>query len=437
MKSTYILLVLIFLSCAPNTKERENKSTEVETPLNVATEIGNTVEKVAKENEIEAAAEPSEHITTTFKEELLKLKLKTVPLVDSTSFDNLTDKGDYQKINTEALKLAKVYKNWKELKPNYRAIDAYRLKLSKDFYTVVITALQSDGEIESRLINYDLEGNVIAYMIIAYDEIVESWARTKSTIETDRITINYQYNVSEETSVVKIESNGKLSMLNISDIFYELVIDELNINRSKLMPALQAFKILPNRPNEAIVVIPEIVEGSEEEHYFTLNTHIAYVNIENKQVLFHYFESAETNGWISDAIRLDEIKIDTAPYTITKNERAFGIKTHFIGSSRVNPYVSDQLSLFMIKNNSIQKILDNFEVLYGGGEWDGNCKGEFINEKKILIISEEKTNTYFDILVKHKITESIAFIDENGDCDNKNTVTTKTSVLKFDGNSYR
>lgn len=91
----------------------------------------------------------------------------------------------------------------------------------------------------------------------------------------------------------------------------------------------------------------------------------------------------------------------------------------------------------MIKNNSIQKILDNFEVLYGGGEWDGNCKGEFINEKKTLIISEEKTNTYFDILVKHKITESIAFIDENGDCDNKNTVTTKTSVLKFDGNSYR
>ncbi len=430
MKYSYLLIIFLLFSCSKNNKEKIPAKEAIEKQ-----EIEKAVETVA--DEIEAVAKPSEHVTTTFKEELLKLKLKTVPLVDSTSFDNLTDKGDYQKINTEALKLAKVYKNWKELKSNYRAIDAYRLKLSKDFYTVVITALQSEEEIESRLINYDLEGNVIASEMIAYDEVVESWARTKSTIETDRITINYQYKVSEETGFVKIESNGKFRMLNISDIFYELVIDELNINRSKLMPALQAFKILPNRPNEAIVAIPEIVEGSEEEHYFTLNTHIAYVNMENKQVLFDYFESSKTNGWVSDAIMLTEIIIDTAPYTVTENERAFGIKTHFVGSSRVNPYESDRLSLFIIANNNLQKVLHNFEILDNGGEWDGNCEGEFINEKKILIISEEKNNGYFDILVKHKITNNITFEDENGDCDSKDSVTIKTSVLKFDGKTYK
>lgn len=430
MKYSYLLIIFLLLACVKSNKEK----TPVKGAIEIQ-EIENAVETVA--DEIEAVAQPSEHVTTTFKEELLKLKLKTVPLVDSTSFDNFTDKGDYQKINTEALKLAKVYKNWKELKPNYRAIDAYRLNLSKDFYTVLITALQSDEEIESRLINYDLEGNVIAYEIIAYDEIVESWARTKSIIETDRITINYQYKVSEETGVVKIEPNGKFRMLGISDIFYELVIDELNIDRSKLMPALQAFKILPNRPHEAIVVIPEIVEGSEEEHYFSLNTHIAYVNIENKQVLFHYFESAETNGWTSDAIMLTEIVIDTAPYTITENERAFGVKTHFVGSSRVNPYESESLSLFIIANNNLQKVLHNFEIIDNGGEWDGNCHGEFITEKRTLIISEEKNNGYFDILVKHKITNNIAFEDENGDCKSKDTIITKTSVLKFDGKTYK
>ena len=430
MRYSYLLITFLLLACVKSNKEKTSAKGAIEKQ-----EIENAVETVA--DEIEAVAQSSEHVTTTFKEELLKLKLKTVPLVDSTSFDNFTDKGDYQKINTEALKLAKVYKNWKELKPNYRAIDAYRLNLSKDFYTVVITALQSDEEIESRLINYDLEGNVIAYEIIAYDEIVESWARTKSIIETDRITINYQYKVSEETGVVKIEPNGKFRMLGISDIFYELVIDELNIDRSKLMPALQAFKILPNRPHEAIVVIPEIVEGSEEEHYFSLNTHIAYVNIENKQVLFHYFESAETNGWTSDAIMLTEIVIDTAPYTITENERAFGVKTHFVGSSRVNPYENESLSLFIIANNNLQKVLHNFEIIDNGGEWDGNCHGEFITEKRTLIISEEKNNGYFDILVKHKITNNIAFEDENGDCKSKDTITTKTSVLKFDGKSYK
>ncbi|RKF02740.1 hypothetical protein C8N26_2729 [Tenacibaculum lutimaris] len=430
MRYSYLLITFLLLACVKSNKEKTSAKGAIEKQ-----EIENAVETVA--DEIEAVAQPSEHVTTTFKEELLKLKLKTVPLVDSTSFDNLIDKGDYQNINTEALQLAKVYKNWEKLKSNYRIIDAYRLKLSKGFYTVMITALQSDEEIESKLINYDLEGNVIASEMVAYDSKTEDWMRTKSTIETDRITINYQYKVSKETGYVKIEPNGKFRMLGLSDIFYELVIDELNIDKSKLIPSLQAFKTLPNRPNEAIVVIPEIVEGSEEEHYFTLNTHIAYVNIENRQVLFHYFESAETNGWTSDAIMLTEIVIDTAPYTITENERAFGVKTHFVGSSRVNPYENESLSLFIIANNNLQKVLHNFEIIDNGGEWDGNCHGEFITEKRTLIISEEKNNGYFDILVKHKITNNIAFEDENGDCKSKDTITTKTSVLKFDGKTYK
>lgn len=414
----FILILLFFYSCKKNIIEKKIESVEVESA-------------------VEAAAEPSEHTTTTFKEEFLKLKLKSVPLADSASFDNYTNKGDYEEINTEALKLAKVYKNWEELKSNYRAIDAYRLKLSKDFYTVVITALQSDEDIESRLINYDIEGNVIASEMVTYDSKTEDWMRTKSTIETDRITINYQYKVSKETGFVKIEPNGKFRMLGISDIFYELVIDELNLDRSKLIPTLMAFKILPNRPHEAVVVIPEIIEGSEEEHYFSLNTHIAYVNIENKQVLFHYFESAETNSWTSDAIVLQEILIDTAPYTITENERAFGVKTHFVGSSRVNPYESEQLSLFVVASNNLQKVLHNFEVKKGSGEINGGCNETYHLEEKTLIISKEKTNAYFNIVVNNKTTNSILFKNENDDCDEKENISTKTLVLKFNGKTYK
>ena len=70
------------------------------------------------------------------------------------------------------------------------------------------------------------------------------------------------------------------------------------------------------------------------------------------------------------------------------------------------------------------------------GEWDTNCTGEFIDVKSTLIISRKKTNEYFDILVKSKITESKAYIDENGDCDSKDKMTAKTSVLKFNGEKY-
>jgi len=424
MKFLYLIIFLpIFCSCKQDIKQKKVESVEVE-PVEV-------------ESAVEAAAEPSKYTTTTFKEEFLKLKQKNVPLIDSTSFDNLTDKVDYQKINTEALKLAKVYKNWEELKSNFRIIDAYRLKLSKDFYSVVITALQSNEEIESRLINYDLEGKVIASEMVAYDAKVQNWTSTKSKIEANRITSNYQFNVNKEISIIKIEPNGHFKTLSTKDIFYELVIDELNINRSKLIPTLQAFKILPNRPHEAIVVIPEIVEGSEEEHFFSLNTNIAYVNYENKQVLFHYFESTETNGWTSDAVVLQEIVIDTAPYTITERERAFGVKTHFVGSSRVNPYESEQLSLFVVANNNLQKVLHNFEVKKGSGEINGACDETYLLEEKTLIISKEKNNAYFNIIVNTKTTNSMLFKNENNDCDEKEDITTKTSLLKFNGKTYK
>ncbi len=429
MKRQYILLLLIFCSCAQKANTNSIKDT-VEIPSKVK-DVEDAVEAVAQTDE-----------NTNFKEVLQKLKLKSVPLIDSTSFDSFIDEEDYKTINTEALKLVKVYKNWNNPNYNYRAIDAYRLNLSNKFYTVVVSVLLGDNELENRLINYDLNGSIITSEIVAYDEIAEGWTRYQSKIEAKRITIKYHVLVSDdaasqmEINTLKIEANGTLKQLTIDDVFYALVIKTLNINSKKLIPSLQAFKILPNSPNQAVVVIPEVVEGSEEEHYFYLNTHIAIVNLETKQITHQYFESSKTNGWVSDAIVLADIIIDTAPYDVTDNIKAFGIRTHFVGSSRVNPYESETLSLFVKFEDKLQKVLDNYEVLNNVGEWDGFCFGKFIKEEKILIISPQKTNEYYDIIVKNKITETNNFEDENGECDYKETITHQTSVLKFDGETY-
>ncbi len=429
MKRQYILLLLIFCSCAQKANTNSIKDT-VEIPSKVK-DVEDAVEAVAQTDE-----------NTNFKEVLQKLKLKSVPLIDSTSFDSFIDEEDYKTINTEALKLVKVYKNWNNPNYNYRAIDAYRLNLSKDFYTVVVTVLLGDNELENRLINYELNGSIITSEIVAYDEIAEGWTRYQSKIEAKKITIKYHVLVSDddasqmEINTLRIEPNGTLKQLTINDVFYELVIKTLNINSKKLIPSLQAFKILPNSSNQAVLIIPEVVEGSEEEHYFSLNTHIAVANLETKQITHQYFESSKTNGWVSDAIVLTDIIIDTAPYDVTDNIKAFGIRTHFVGSSRVNPYESETLSLFVKLEDKLQKVLDNYEVLNNVGEWDGFCFGKFIKEEKILIISPQKTNEYYDIIVKNKITETNNFEDENGECDYKETITHQTSVLKFDGKTY-
>ena len=432
MKRQYILLLLIFCSCAQKANTNSIKDTvEIPSKVKDVEDAVDTVEAVAQTDE-----------NANFKEVLQKLKLKSVPLIDSTSFDSFIDEEDYKTINTEALKLVKIYKNWNNPNYNYRAIDAYRLNLSNKFYTVVVSVLLGDNELENRLINYDLNGSIITSEIVAYDEIAEGWTRYQSKIEAKKITIKYHVLVSDdaasqmEINTLKIEANGTLKQLTIDDLFYALVIKTLNINSKKLIPSLQAFKILPNSPNQAVVVIPEVVEGSEEEHYFYLNTHIAIVNLETKQITHQYFESSKTNGWVSDAIVLTDIIIDTAPYSVTDNIRAFGIKTHFVGSSRANQYESENLSLFVKLEDKLQKVLDNYEVLNNGGEWDGFCFGKFIKEEKILIISPQKTNEYYDIIVKNKITETNNFEDEKGECDYKETITHQTSVLKFDGKTY-
>ena len=57
--------------------------------------------------------------------------------------------------------------------------------------------------------------------------------------------------------------------------------------------------------------------------------------------------------------------------------------------------------------------------------------------KKVLIISKNKTNGYFDILVKNKITETTNYEDRNGNCDSKEKITTTKTVLKFNGKEYK
>lgn len=217
--------------------------------------------------------------------------------------------------------------------------------------------------------------------------------------------------------------------------FFNSVLNQLNLNKSKIKSELVVSKEIPNNPNETILVIPEIVV--EEEDYFELNSHILIIDSETGNIKYSYFESSKTNNWTSDAIQLVEISIDTAPYKISEQERSFGVKVRYLGSSRPNPYESETISLFMKAGTTLKKVLNNYEILYFGGEWDTNCAGEFMKEKKILIISKNKTNGYFNILVKNTITNSKAFLNEQNECDEKKTIVKENTVLKYNDDQYQ
>lgn len=220
-----------------------------------------------------------------------------------------------------------------------------------------------------------------------------------------------------------------------SESLINTVVKQLHLDKSKIKTELVISKSFPNNPNKTIIVIPEIVD--EGEMYFELNSHILIIDSKSGNIKSYFFESSKTNNWISDAIQLTEITIDTAPYKVSKNERAFGIRLHFIGSSRPNPYENETISLFVQSKNKLKKILNNYEILYNGGEWDTDCEGEFVDERKVLIISNNKTNGLFDILVKNKITETTNYINENDECSSIDNIRSLKTILKFDGKKYK
>ncbi|WP_435263516.1 hypothetical protein [Tenacibaculum sp. nBUS_03] len=374
-----------------------------------------------------------------FSNAISDIEVRELPLFDKTDFDSFIEKGDYNEVNIKVLKLEEVYPNLNKEGYNYKAIASYKVKISEEFYTVVVTIKKGDNEMESRLINYDFEGEIIDSKVISYDEIAEGQSKIESKIEKNKLTIDNILWIDEkkiETTFFEVNSHGKITPISKEENLIDRVIEQLNIDVSKVKSDLVIFKNVPNTAQETIMVIPEYVNTNNDEHHYELNSHIIVVNNTTGKITHKYFESSKTNGWVSDAIQLREITIDTLPYLVSENNKAFGVKVYYYGSSKANPYRNKTISLFIKSENKLKKVLDSYDIMNYGGEWDTQCVGEFTDVKNTLLMTKEKTNEYFNILIKSKVTNTINNVGDNGECDFKEKITTMSEVLKFNGEKY-
>jgi len=397
------------------------------------------------EKQVEGAIEQVEK-SIDFKDVINALKERKLPVVDTTNFDDFIDVADFKSIDSHALKIETIYPDFYQEKSKYKAVSSYKVTLSQNFYTVVVTYKLGEYEMESTLINYDLKGNVIDYQRIVYDEIAEGLTQIKSRISERAITSHHtSWDLVKKIEVQEfvINFDGTIDRINskrlndtLSNFALVLsILKELGIDPLLVKTDLITSKINPQTPNEVIVVIPEIV--NEEEEYFELNSHIVIADNRSGKVTHQFFETSQTNDWYSDALQLREITLDTAPYRVTDDIRAFGVRVRYVGMSKVNPYESETLSLFIKSADRLKKILDKYAVMDAFGEWDGNCFGEFTDTKNTLIMSNQKSNGFFNIMIKSKVTETKNEVNKNGECDAKVITTNQKSILKFNGKEYK
>jgi hypothetical protein len=209
------------------------------------------------------------------------------------------------------------------------------------------------------------------------------------------------------------------------------ILKQLHISVKECDYELITQKELPYMKSNSVFVIPQIVYIDEDDTK-VFDAYIVIVENETGKIIHHFYEK---EAWTSDAIRLDNIEIDTAPYRLNKNTRAFGIRLKYIGSTRPNPYASTEISLFIPRENSLVRILKDYKIYEFGGEWDTNCEGGFSTTESIFIMSNEQTNGFYNIEVKSTITDAVnELIDD--DCIEEKTVTQNIQTLRYVNGNY-
>jgi len=214
------------------------------------------------------------------------------------------------------------------------------------------------------------------------------------------------------------------------------VIANLHLSPENCISRLITEKELPHQRGTSVVAIPYDESGGFEEDDFMASLYVAFVDGLTGQIKQKVHLYTEGDYLSSDAIRLDEISIDTAPYMVAEEKRAFGIRIKYRGMSRVNPYGYETLSLILSDGNQLAEILHDCRTSEDHGEWDGNCSGQFTEENSVLVMQQTKSEDYFDIAFKHKILHHISYIDELGECQETSCEMGYTSYIRFEDGAY-
>lgn len=151
--------------------------------------------------------------TSNFKEVLTNMYSRSLPLTEATNFDDFIEAEDHKEIDKKSLQLEKLYPDLNTENSGYRAIRNYRLEVSDTFYTVVVTLLKNEHEMESILINYGLNGKIIDSKVVSYDEIAEGQSQINSKIKKDMLTVDTIFWGNEKqitTTTFKILDSGRI-----------------------------------------------------------------------------------------------------------------------------------------------------------------------------------------------------------------------------------
>lgn len=227
-----------------------------------------------------------------------------------------------------------------------------------------------------------------------------------------------------------------LSVLNFSysqnSELIDKVLSNLELKKGDCYEKFIRQKELPNSSSESIVIIPKISELNQEEGILIMDTYVLIVEKKTGEINNIFFEK---ESLFSNAMILENIIIDSTDYKISDKDRAFGIRMKYYGSSRVDPFSYENLSLFITDKEKLKRVLKEYPSYNMNGQTDGNCNGIFEQHKKFITISDNQSNGYYNL----KITDSVTISKSTeNDCERK-VIEEKEKIefLKYQNGEYK
>jgi len=185
----------------------------------------------------------------------------------------------------------------------------------------------------------------------------------------------------------------------------------------------------PANPELTLAVLPLPAKDATDDAG-TDDLEVLVADSNSGTVIAHVYQPSAITY---DAVRLSAIALDTARYQLMPENRAFGVRISYSGSSRVNPYGATSLSLYVIDGQRLRPVLDRLTIETSNGEWDDRCAGEFSSTSRTIDIGPAGRDGYAALKILEKTTNSVSVL-KNGQCLNKDTALRPISVLLQHGN---
>ncbi len=221
-------------------------------------------------------------------------------------------------------------------------------------------------------------------------------------------------------------------------LLFNKVLVQLKIKESEINLELATDKILPYSKDKTVLVIPKYLEIENDGHgnsSFDLDAYIIIANSITGKIIHTFYESS---AWTSDAVSISSIEIDTGLYILNKKTRAFGIRVNYSGSSQVNPYSSTDLSLYIVKKNTLKRILENFNISDYRGEWDTRCTGHFEDSTSVISIDKIQSHYLNNLIIKTTLLETTSSPTAiKDDCIEKIKTRISFRKLHYNGTEYK